>query len=101
MKMEMFFVYPMMGIVNGESNLFRIVDNDLKESIIIYLMNEDNKYSIYMMNTMTGDINILFDTENIKDINNFNDNFLNEKNFILKGIDLGHVEKYILTIYKS
>ena len=29
------------------------------------------------------------------------DNFLNEKNFILKGIDLGHVEKYILTIYKS
>ncbi len=54
-----------------------------------------------MMNTMTGDINILFDTENIKDINNFNDNFLNEKNFILKGIDLGHVEKYILTIYKS
>ncbi len=48
MKMEMFFVYPMMGIVNGESNLFRIVDNDLKESIIIYLMNEDNKYSIYI-----------------------------------------------------
>lgn len=37
MKIEMFFVYPIMGIVNKESNLFRIVDNNLKETLIIYL----------------------------------------------------------------
>ena len=38
MKMDMFFVYPMMDIVHGESSLFRIVDNDLKETLVIYLM---------------------------------------------------------------
>lgn len=37
MKVEIFFVYPIMGIVNKESNLFRIVDNDLKESLVVYL----------------------------------------------------------------
>ena len=30
MKVEIFFVYPIMGIVNKESNLFRIVDNESK-----------------------------------------------------------------------
>ena len=52
MKIEMFFVYPIMGIVNKESNLFRIVDNNLKETLIIYLMEEKNQYNIYMINTM-------------------------------------------------
>ena len=42
MKMDMFFVYPMMDIVNGESSLFRIVDNDLKETLVIYLIIKNN-----------------------------------------------------------
>ena len=37
-----------MEIVNKD-NLFRIVDNDLKESLIIYLIKK-NKYNIYLMN---------------------------------------------------
>lgn len=40
MKIEMFFVYPHMGIVNKQSNLFRIVDFNLKETLVIYLMKE-------------------------------------------------------------
>ena len=48
MKVEIFFVYPIMGIVNKESNLFRIVDNDLKESLVVYLMEEKNHKTLIL-----------------------------------------------------
>lgn len=96
MKVEIFFVYPLMGIVNKESNLFRIVDSDLKESLVIYLMEEKNKYNIYMINTMTGGINKILTVKNLKEIDKFNNLFINRKDYILKGKDLAQIERYIL-----
>ena len=96
MKVEIFFVYPLMGIVNKESNLFRIVDIDLKESLVIYLMEEKNKYNIYMINTMTGGINKILTVKNLKEIDKFNNLFINRKDYILKGKDLAQIERYIL-----
>lgn len=101
MKIEMFFVYPIMGIVNKESNLFRIVDNNLKETLIIYLMEEKNQYNIYMINTMTGNIYKIFTGKDLDEIDKFNDLFISNKVNIIKGKDLDEIEGYILNSIKN
>lgn len=96
MKIEIFFVYPIMGIVNKESNLFRIVDNDLKETLVIYLMEEQNQYNIYMTNTMTGNIEKIFTAKDLDEVNKFNDLFIIKKDNFTKGKGLDEIERYIL-----
>ncbi len=100
MKIEIFFVYPMMGIVNKESNLLRIVDNDLKESLVIYLMEENNQYNVYMMNTMTGIMSKLTTSQDLAEIDNLNDFLMSNKESIMKGEDLESIESYILNLIK-
>lgn len=96
MKIEIFFVYPIMGVVNKESNLFRIVDNDLKETLVIYLMEEKNQYNIYMTNTMTGNIEKIFTARDLDEVNKFNDLFIIKKDNLIKGKGLDEIERYIL-----
>lgn len=100
MKIEIFYVYPIMGIVNKESNLFRIVDNDLKETLVIYLMEEKDEYSIYMINTMTGEINKIFTGKGLTEIDKFNDYFISKKDELIKNENLEDVERYILNRIK-
>lgn len=98
MKTEIFFVYPIMGIVNKESNLFRIVDNDLKESLVVYLMERKKQYNIYLMNTMTGSMNKIFTANDLDEVDKFNNVFIKHKNNMIKRKDLGDIERYILKI---
>ena len=101
MKIEIFFVYPFMKIVNKESNLFRIVDNNLKETLVIYLMEEKNQYNIYMINTMTGSINKIFTCNNLDEIDKFNDLFISKKENLIKGEGLDEIERYVLNLIKN
>lgn len=101
MKIEMFFVYPDMGIVNKESNLFRIVDNELKESVVIYLVEEKNQYNIYMINTMTGFIEKVFTGKSLDEIDKFNYIFIEKRDNIINGKTLEEIERYILKIIKN
>lgn len=101
MKIEIFFVYPFMKIVNKESNLFRIVDNNLKESLVIYLIEEKNQYNIYLINTMTGIINKIFKCNNLDEVDKFNDIFISKKENLIKGEGLDKIEKYILNLIKN
>lgn len=99
MKIEIFFVYPMSGIINKESNLFRIVDNHLKESLVIYLMEQDSKYNIYIINTMTGIINKLLTGKDLREVDKFNNLFIKSKDEIESYEDLEIIEKYILKLF--
>lgn len=99
MKIEIFFVYPMSGIINKESNLFRIVDNHLKESLVIYLMEQDSKYNIYIINTMTGIINKLLTGKDLREVDKFNNLFIKSKDEIESYEDLETIEKYILKLF--
>lgn len=101
MKMDMFFVYPMMDIVNGESSLFRIVDNDLKETLVIYLIMEDNKYSINMINTMTGEISKILIANDLQEVDKINRILMDNKEKIIKEKDLYSVEVYILKLINN
>lgn len=94
----MFFVYPMMDIVNGESNLFRIVDNNLKETLVIYLITENNKYNINMINTMTGEINKILVANDSQELDSIIQVLIDNKKKIIKEKDLLSVEKYILNL---
>ena len=98
MKVEIFFVYPIMGIVNKESNLFRIVDNDLKESLVVYLMEEKNQYNIYLMNTMTGSMNKIFTAKDLEEVDKFNNICIKNKEHIIKRKDLENMKRYILKV---
>lgn len=98
MKINMFFVYHMMDIVNGESNLFRIVDNNLKETLVIYLITENNKYNINMINTMTGEINKILVANDSQELDSIIQVLIDSKKKIIKEKDLLSVEKYILNL---
>lgn len=98
MKINMFFVYSMMDIVNGESNLFRIVDNNLKETLVIYLITENNKYNINMINTMTGEINKILVANDSQELDSIIQVLIDNKKKIIKEKDLLSVEKYILNL---
>lgn len=101
MKMDMFFVYPMMDIVNGESSLFRIVDNDLKETLVIYLIMENTKYSINMINTMTGEISKILIANDLQEVDKINRILIDNKKKIIKEKDLYSVETYILKLINN
>ncbi|MBC6696279.1 hypothetical protein H9L25_05795 [Terrisporobacter mayombei] len=101
MKMDMFFVYPMMDIVNGESSLFRIVDNDLKETLVIYLIMKNNKYSINMINTMTGEISKILIANDLQEVDKINRILMDNKEKIIKEKDLYSVETYILKLINN
>lgn len=101
MKMDMFFVYPMMDIVNGESSLFRIVDNNLKETLVIYLIMENTKYSINMINTMTGKISKILIVNDLQEVDKINRILMDNKEKIIKEKDLYSVETYILKLINN
>lgn len=101
MKMDMFFVYPMMDIVNGESSLFRIVDNNLKETLVIYLIMENTKYSINMINTMTGEISKILIVNDLQEVDKINRILMDNKEKIIKEKDLYFVETYILKLINN
>ena len=76
------------------------MDNDLKESLVIYLMEENNQYNVYMMNTMTGIMSKLTTSQDLAEIDNLNDFLMSNKESIMKGEDLESIESYILNLIK-
>ncbi|MEG1410021.1 MAG: hypothetical protein RSD36_09280 [Terrisporobacter sp.] len=87
------YIYPNIKFINNEINICRIVDNKIKETLIIFGVKEDNNLNIYITNTMTGD-NIFITKEN--DIDKIIHFILSNEVEIKKLEDLEKVEKYIL-----
>lgn len=100
LNINLVYIYPKTIEINNEMNLLRIVDEVVKESLVVYYTRENEKYKIYMINTSTGENNYIvsYDENNI-------DNFIN----IIKNIEtdikslenLNNIEKYILKTIKN
>lgn len=100
LNINLVYIYPKTIEINNEMNLLRIVDEVVKESLVVYYTRENEKYKIYMINTSTGENNYIvsYDEKNI-------DNFIN----IIKNIErdikslenLNNIEKYILKTIKN
>ena len=96
MNINIIYIYPEIIEINKEINLFRIIDNNIKETIVIYAMREKDNYNVFMINTMSGETNKIC---NVNDIDKL-DILINEFKMLEKEIiaidDLQKIEKYIL-----
>ena len=89
------YIYPNTNFINNEINILRIVDEKIKESLVIFGIKEDNNLNIYITNTMTGDNKLvkIFD-----DINEFVEIIKSKESEIKALKDLMEIEKYILNV---
>lgn len=98
LNISIVYIYPKIIKINKEINLFRIIDNNIKETIVLYAINESDNYQVLMINTMTGDIINICNVNSLSKIDDLINKFkLNEENIINKG-NLEEIQKYILKI---
>ncbi|MGL4912577.1 MAG: hypothetical protein ACRC3Y_09110 [Romboutsia sp.] len=98
LNINVLYIYPKIMEINNEINLFRIVDNNIKETLVIYGEKQITNYKILMINTMSGEINTICEI-NESEIESFIENI--KVKDIISQKDLNSMEKYILnlTIY--
>lgn len=87
------YIYPNIDFINNEINICRIIDENIKETIVIYGVKKGTKIEIYLTNTLTGIDKLLNEVKNIEDIVSFIKSNENEIR-ILENLE--YVEKYIL-----
>ena len=96
LNIKIIYIYPEIIEINKEINLFRIIDNNIKETIVIYAIKEKDSYDVFMINTMSGETNEICNVNNIDEL----DILINEFKILEKEIipinDLQKIEKYIL-----
>ncbi|CEN85729.1 Uncharacterised protein [[Clostridium] sordellii] len=87
------YIYPNIKFINKEINICRIIDDKIKETLIIFGKKDNNNLNIYITNTMTGD-NILIKQEN--DVDKVKNFIVSRENEIKSLESLEKIEKYIL-----
>ena len=87
------YIYPNTEFINDEINICRIIDEKIKESLVIYGVKDNKKLKTYITNTMTGDNKLIKEIDNL---NEFKENILSNESEIKNLKDLVEIEKYIL-----
>ena len=98
LNINVLYIYPKLIPVNKEINLFRIVDKNIKESIIVFAINTDDKYEIKITNTLHGNVSNIHKIKNLNEINIFIKNIKNIEDDLIKVNDLIKIEEYILKV---
>lgn len=87
------YIYPNTDFINDEINICRIIDEKIKESLVVYGIRNNKNLKIYITNTMTGDNKLI---KEINNLNEFKENILSNEAKIKVLKDLVEIEKYIL-----
>ncbi len=87
------YIYPNVEFINNEINMCRIIDEKIKETLVIFGLKEDNNLNIYITNTMMGDNKLI---KGIDDISKFIKLIKSNESEIKNCEDLFEIEKYIL-----
>ena len=98
LNINIIYIYPEIIEINKEINLFRIIDNNIKETIVIYSVKENNNYNIFMINTMSGETNKICNVNNIDELGILINKFKMLEKEIIAINDLEKIEKYILKV---
>ena len=98
LNINIIYIYPEIIEINKEINLFRIIDNNIKETIVIYSIKENNSYDIFMINTMSGETNKICNVNNIDELGILINKFKMLEKEIIAINDLEKIEKYILKV---
>ncbi len=96
LNINIIYIYPKIIEINKEINLFRIIDNNIKETIVIYTIKEKDSYNVFMINTMSGETNEICNVNNIDELGILINKFKMLEKEIIAINDLQKIEKYIL-----
>ena len=96
LNINIIYIYPEIVEINKEINLFRIIDNNIKETIVIYTIKEKDSYNVFMINTMSGETNEICNVNNIDELGILINKFKMLEKEIIAINDLQKIEKYIL-----
>ena len=87
------YIYPNTDFINDEINICRIIDEKIKESLVVYGIRNNKNLKIYITNTMTGDNKLIKEIDNLNEVK---ESILSNEIKIKSLKDLVGIEKYIL-----
>lgn len=97
LHINVLYIYPKIIEINKEINLFRIIDNNIKETLVFYCKKGSN-YKIMMMDTMSGENKEVLGVSKIEGVETFIKN-IEESEGIIKSLNsLEDIKKYILNL---
>lgn len=97
LNINVLYIYPKIMEINKEINLFRIVDNNIKETLVIYGQKVQKDFKLLMINTMSGEIKNL-GLINELEIEKYITKVKAKENEFTALKDLNEIEKYILNL---
>lgn len=100
LNINLVYIYPKIIEINNEIHLLRIIDQKLKESLVLYCIKEDNVYKISLINTMVGEIKYLINYKDESDLRKLVNNIKSKEKNIKELNNLEEIEKYILKTIK-
>ncbi|MEG2246752.1 MAG: hypothetical protein RSC84_04820 [Peptostreptococcaceae bacterium] len=101
MNINVLYIYPKIININKEINLLRIIDKNVKETIIIYSEKLDNIYKIKITNTLHGKVENICDVYSLEKLDICMNKFKALEKDIISMKDLNCIEKYILKMIKN
>lgn len=100
LNINLVYIYPKIIDINNEIHLLRIIDQKLKESLVLYCIKEDNVYKISSINTMVGEVKYLINYNDENDLRKLVNNIKSKEKNIKELNNLEKIEKYILKTIK-
>ena len=100
LNINLVYIYPKIIEINNEIHLLRIIDQKLKESLVLYCIKEDNVYTISSINTMVGEVKYLINYNDENDLRKLVNNIKSKEKNIKELNNLEKIEKYILKTIK-
>lgn len=97
LNINVLYIYPKIMEINKEINLFRIVDNNIKETLVIYGQKVQKDFKLLMINTMSGEIKNLGLIKELE-IEKYITKVKAKENEFTALKDLNEIEKYILNL---
>lgn len=100
LNINLVYIYPKIIEINNEIHLLRIIDQKLKESLVLYCIKEDNVYKISLINTIVGEVKYLINYNDENDLRKLVNNIKSKEKNIKELNNLEEIEKYILKTIK-
>lgn len=97
LHINVLYIYPKIIEINKEINLFRIIDNNIKETLVFYCKKESN-YKIMMMDTMSGENKEILGVSKIGEVEKFIKDIEKSEGTIQGLNSLEDIKKYILNL---
>ena len=101
LNINVLYIYPEIIEVNKEINLFRIIDNNIKETIIVFCIKKESKYEINLTNTLTGQVIYICKANTLEELDKVIIKFKEIEGDFSMLNNLQEIEKYILKLFKK